>query len=194
MKQSYTLQKNIGAAYKRGALGDGASLQSRLRGKSGQLRSNLMGKRVNMTARTVIVGDPSLDLNEIRVPYKICMNLTVPVRVTPMNQDLLQKLVDAGPSVLQGANTVIRAKNPLLDDYSDPQNVEVFDLRFADKANIGPLQLHDIVERHLQKGDVVMYNRQPTLHRMSFLAMKVVPGAGNAFGMCVNATQPFNAD
>lgn len=185
MKQSFTLQKNISAAYKRGALGDGASLQTRLRGKSGQLRSNIMGKRVNMTARTVIVGDPALDLNEIRVPVKVCMRLTVPERVTERNRVTLQALVDAGPDQLAGANNVVRSKDGPFE--YDPTNVEVFDLRFASADTMGPLQVGDVVERHLAKGDVVMFNRQPTLHRYSFMAMKIVPGPGNAFGMNVCA-------
>ena len=178
MKHSFTLQRNIGAAYKRGTLSDGAPLHARLKGKGGQLRSNLMGKRVDMTARTVIVGDPALDLNQVRVPKKICMNLTVPERVTDFNRERLQDLVDAGPTQLIGANAVIRA-NADADERPD-----VFDLRFSDDII---LLRDDIVERHLQMDDYIMFNRQPTLHRMSFMAMKVVPGDGNAFGMNVCA-------
>ncbi len=56
------------------------AIRARLKGKEGRLRGNLMGKRVDFSARTVITGDPNLDLDEVGVPYTIAMNLTYPER------------------------------------------------------------------------------------------------------------------
>lgn len=62
------------------------SIRARLKGKEGRLRGNLMGKRVDFSARTVITGDPLLDLDQVGVPRSIAMNLTYPERgVVPLN-------------------------------------------------------------------------------------------------------------
>jgi DNA-directed RNA polymerase II subunit RPB1 len=56
------------------------AIRARLKGKEGRLRGNLMGKRVDFSARTVITGDPNLELDEVGVPRSIAMNLTYPER------------------------------------------------------------------------------------------------------------------
>lgn len=73
------------------------SFSQRLKGKHGRIRGNLMGKRVDFSARSVITGDALIDIDELGVPWSIARNLTVPERVTPHNQDWLQTLVDRGP-------------------------------------------------------------------------------------------------
>lgn len=69
------------------------SIRSRLKGKEGRLRGNLMGKRVDFSARTVITCDPTLDLDQLGVPRSIAENITIPEVVTPQNIDALKKLV-----------------------------------------------------------------------------------------------------
>jgi DNA-directed RNA polymerase II subunit RPB1 len=56
------------------------AIRARLKGKEGRLRGNLMGKRVDFSARMVITGDPNLALDEVGVPKSIAMTLTYPER------------------------------------------------------------------------------------------------------------------
>lgn len=174
--QSHSLQKSVASSYNRAGIDEGKPLQSRLQGKDGQLRGNLMGKRVNYSGRTVITGDPSLDLNQVGIPYEIAMILTSREYVWKANIKNLQQLVDAGAKALIGAQTVTRP---------DPKGKSsiIFDLRYRQS----PLKLEygDIVDRHLQNGDLVVFNRQPTLHRMSLMAMKAKIMKGRTFRMNV---------
>lgn len=130
------------------------SIRARLKGKEGRLRGNLMGKRVDFSARTVITGDPNLDLDQVGVPHTIARNLTYPERVTPYNITYLQELVRNGPNEYPGARYVIR-------DTGDR-----IDLRYNKTASTF-LQYGWIVERHLKDDDYVLFNRQPSLHKMS---------------------------
>lgn len=130
------------------------SIRARLKGKEGRLRGNLMGKRVDFSARTVITGDPNIDLDQVGVPYSIARNLTYPERVTPYNITYLQELVRNGPNEYPGARYVIR-------DTGDR-----IDLRYNKRTDTF-LQYGWIVERHLKDGDYVLFNRQPSLHKMS---------------------------
>lgn len=113
-----------------------------------------MGKRVDFSARTVITGDPNLQLDQVGVPYSIARNLTYPERVTPYNITYLQELVRNGPTEYPGARYVVR-------DTGDR-----IDLRYNKRADTF-LQYGWIVERHLKDGDYVLFNRQPSLHKMS---------------------------
>lgn len=130
------------------------SIRARLKGKEGRLRGNLMGKRVDFSARTVITGDPNIALDEVGVPYSIARNLTYPERVTPYNLDYLQALVRNGPNEYPGARYVVR-------DTGDR-----IDLRYNKRAET-TLGYGWMVERHLKDGDLVLFNRQPSLHKMS---------------------------
>ncbi|KAH8921889.1 beta and beta-prime subunits of DNA dependent RNA-polymerase [Atractiella rhizophila] len=136
------------------------SIRARLKGKEGRLRGNLMGKRVDFSARTVITGDPNLALDQVGVPYSIARNLTYPERVTPYNIDYLQNLVKNGPNEYPGARYVVR-------DTGDR-----IDLRYNRRQEC-ILQSGWIVERHLKDGDYVLFNRQPSLHKMSMMAHRV---------------------
>ncbi len=132
------------------------AIRARLKGKEGRLRGNLMGKRVDFSARTVITGDPNLELDEVGVPRSIAMNLTFPERgelfslsqltgtnlyaVTPYNIAYLQELVRNGPTVYPGARYVVRDTG------------ERIDLRYNKRADAF-LQYGWIVERHLKDGE-----------------------------------------
>lgn len=133
------------------------SIRARLKGKEGRLRGNLMGKRVDFSARTVITGDPNIALDEVGVPYSIARNLTYPERVTPYNISQLQQLVRNGPTEYPGARYVIRDSGDRID------------LRYNKRADTF-LQYGWVVERHLRDGDYVLFNRQPSLHKMSMSA------------------------
>lgn len=136
------------------------SISQRLKGKEGRVRGNLMGKRVDFSARTVITGDPNLALDELGVPWGIALNLTFPEVVTPHNIEKLRRLVENGPHPPPGETG---AKFIVRDDGSR------FDLRYVRSDRDCHLQPGYIVERHMVNGDVVIFNRQPSLHKMSMM-------------------------
>jgi DNA-directed RNA polymerase II subunit RPB1 len=165
------------------------SVSDRLKAKSGRIRGNLMGKRVDFSARTVITSDPYVDINELGVPIKIAMNLTFPEEVTPYNIEYLTKIVRNGRDVYPGANFVIPAAT------FGAKKQYTIDLRYR-KKNI-KLRPGDIVERHIVDGDPILFNRQPSLHKLSMMChlVKVIDDPDlNTFRMNVNATKPYNAD
>ena len=86
------------------------SIKERLNGKGGRVRGNLMGKRVDFSARSVITPDPNLSITELGVPLKIAKNLTKPVVVNNKNKQSLLKLVQNGPNVYPGAK-ILERKN-----------------------------------------------------------------------------------
>ena len=151
----------------------------RWKGKKGRIRGNLMGKRVDFTSRSVITPDASIDMDELGVPEEICITLTFPEKVTAFNIRLLQESVSRGPKHLLGAKYVIDHNN------------NHYDLRYKRDISI---QIGWTVERTLRKGDVVVFNRQPSLHRMSAMGHRVVPIKGNTFRLNVAVTTPYNAD
>ncbi|KAI6107391.1 DNA-directed RNA polymerase II, subunit 1 [Pisolithus croceorrhizus] len=157
------------------------AIRARLKGKEGRLRGNLMGKRVDFSARTVITGDPNLELDEVGVPISIAMNLTYPERVTPYNIAYLQELVRNGPSTYPGARYVVRDTG------------ERIDLRYNKRADAF-LQYGWIVERHLKDGDFVLFNRQPSLHKMSMMSHRVKLMPYSTFRLNLSVTPPYNAD
>ncbi|KAF9034222.1 beta and beta-prime subunits of DNA dependent RNA-polymerase [Hymenopellis radicata] len=157
------------------------AIRARLKGKEGRLRGNLMGKRVDFSARTVITGDPNLELDEVGVPKSIAMNLTYPERVTPYNIAYLQELVRNGPREYPGARYVVRDTG------------ERIDLRYNKRAD-GFLQYGWVVERHLKDGDFVLFNRQPSLHKMSMMAHRVKLMPYSTFRLNLSVTPPYNAD
>ncbi|KAL9179832.1 LOW QUALITY PROTEIN: hypothetical protein ACHAXT_007802 [Thalassiosira profunda] len=91
------------------------TLSQRLKAKEGRIRGNLMGKRVDFSARTVITADPNLGIHEVGVPRSVAMNLTVPTRVTPFNIQELSALVANGPTEHPGAKHIIRSDGLRID-------------------------------------------------------------------------------
>lgn len=157
------------------------AIRARLKGKEGRLRGNLMGKRVDFSARTVITGDPNIDLDEVGVPRSIAMTLTYPERVTRYNIAYLQELVRNGPREYPGARFVVRDTG------------ERIDLRY-NKRQDAFLQYGWIVERHLKSGDYVLFNRQPSLHKMSMMSHRVKLMPYSTFRLNLSVTSPYNAD
>merc|ERR1711871_904247 len=165
------------------------SVSDRLKGKAGRVRSNLMGKRVDFSGRSVITSDPNIDIDEVGIPEKIARDLTFPEEVTPYNIDRLKKLVKNGRDIYPGANFVFR-QSSLGGGHS-----YIIDLKYRKRAV--DLNYGDIVERHIVDGDMVLFNRQPTLHKTSMMGhkIKVIPDMNiNTFRLNVSVTEPYNAD
>jgi DNA-directed RNA polymerase II subunit RPB1 len=157
-------------------------IKDRLSGKFGRVRGNLMGKRVDFSARSVITPDPNLPITGLGVPLQIAMNITKPVRVNDRNKNFLLGLVKNGPDVYPGAKILEKA------------NGNNISLRYIDRSTID-IDIGDIVHRHMMDGDGVLFNRQPTLHRMSMMChiVKVMPNS-LTFRMNIAVTKPYNAD
>lgn len=156
----------------------------RLKGKQGRFRGNLSGKRVDFSGRTVISPDPNLSIDEVAVPDRVAKVLTFPERVTRYNRERLQMLIINGPNIHPGANYLLK-KN------EDARR----NLRYGDRNKLAAnLAYGDVVERHLEDGDVVLFNRQPSLHRLSILShyAKIRPWRTFRLNECV--CTPYNAD
>lgn len=164
------------------------SIVLRIKSKEGRIRSNLMGKRVDHSARTVITSDPTIDNNQLGVPIKIAKELTFPEVVTPQNIEHLTKLIRRGRDEYPGANFVFPMSGI-------GNRIMPIDLRFR-KEQI-ELRYGDIVERHLIDGDIVLLNRQPTLHKQSMMGhiIKVINNPDlMTYRLSVAITTPYNAD
>lgn len=158
------------------------SISERHKGKTGRVRGNLMGKRVDFSARSVITPDPELSISELGVPLKIAKNITKPIKVQSFNYKYLSYLVKNGPNKYPGAK-IIEKKNGVS-----------ISLGYVDRDNV-KIEIGDIIHRHMLDGDIVLFNRQPTLHRMSMMAHIVrVMYSGDTFRMNVADTKPYNAD
>ena len=159
------------------------TLSERIKSKEGRFRHNLAGKRVNFAARTVISPDPKIEFNEVGVPYVIAVDLTIPERVTEWNINWLKTFIERGPENYPGANYVITPdgkKKKITDDTK--------------KQIIEDLKIGYVVERHLMNGDVCVFNRQPSLHRMSIMCHKIKVMPGRSFRLNPAVCTPYNAD
>jgi len=159
------------------------TLTGRIGSKEGRFRHNLAGKRVNYAARTVISPDPKIEINEVGVPLLVAMDLTVPELVTEWNIERLKSFVENGPIIYPGANYVLRpdGKRKRITDETKQQLLE-------------ELQPGYIVERHLLDQDIVIFNRQPSLHRMNIMAHRVKVLSGRSFRVNPAVCLPYGAD
>lgn len=159
------------------------SLFERIVGKEGRIRYNLLGKRVNFSARAVISPDPKIKINEVGVPIEVAKILTVPHRVTKHNIEWLRKFVLNGPNKYPGANYVISP---------DGKRRAIYEENKEQLASM--LEPGWIVERHLIDGDIVLFGRYPSLHRLSLMGhyVKVLPG--KTFRLHPAVCPPYNAD
>eukprot|EP00466_Bigelowiella_natans_P006621 jgi/Bigna1/45562/e_gw1.128.3.1 len=158
------------------------SIRQRLVGKAGRVRQNLMGKRCDFSARTVITADPNLEIDQVGVPRSIAMNLTFDEVVNRFNIAKLRELVSNGPHIHPGAKYVTNSQGVRLDLSEVPKLSDV------------TLEKGDIVERQLCDGDLVLFNRQPSLHKMSIMAHRVKVLPYSTFRMNLMCTSPYNAD
>ena len=159
------------------------SLMARLEQKQGRIRGNIFARRTDQNARTVIKPDRYLDVDQLGVPHVFMTILTKPEEVRPGNLKRLQDAVARGPGVAGGAARILRA---------DGQLVQLHLLKPGmPKPLVGP---GDVVERHLVDGDMGVLNRQPTLHRLSLMAHKIVGIPGKAMAVALGTMAPYNAD
>ena len=202
-----------------------SSFRERMSGKGALIRSNLMGKRCNQTARTVIGPDPTIRLGQLGVPNEIAQNLTVPEMVTSFNKEYLLNIIMA-----KKANYVIRASNKkrinleyalvkpgtrlLHGDVIIRKSTEIPYIGQTIKFQKGDcvkrgddifpyvfeetrpftIEEGDIVERRLRDGDLVLLNRQPTLHKGSMIAKEIVVMPHKTLRFNLSCTKSFNAD
>jgi len=160
------------------------TLTQRLKGKEGRFRGSLSGKRVDFSSRTVISPDPNLDLAEVGVPESIAKKLTIPEIVTDWNIEKLKKLVINGPDKFPGVNYILRPDGVKIRlDFVEDRSI------IADSLEAGYL-----VERHLLDGDIVLFNRQPSLHQMSIMGHHVRVLPGKTFRLHPSVCPPYNAD
>ncbi len=162
------------------------TLRERLSGKDGRIRGNLMGKRVDYSARAVITADPNLSIDQVGVPLEIALNITVPEVVNEYNHEKLLLMVKNGPNIYPGAKFIIKT----IIRNGQEQNVKL-DLNYA---TINDLKNGWIVERHLCDNDPVLFNRQPSLHKMSIMTHRVKVLPGLTFRLNLSCTSPYNAD
>jgi len=159
------------------------TLTERIKSKEGRIRHNLAGKRTNFCARTVISPDPVLELFEVGVPFVIANKLTVPERVNEWNIQYLKRFVESGPDKYPGANYIIR-----------PDGKKKKITEETKEASLEELQPGYIVERHLMDGDIAIFNRQPSLHRMSMMCHRVRVLPGKTLRLNPAVCTPYNAD
>ncbi|XP_071725233.1 LOW QUALITY PROTEIN: DNA-directed RNA polymerase III subunit 1-like [Rutidosis leptorrhynchoides] len=155
----------------------------RLKGKHGRFRGNLSGKRVEFTGRTVISPDPNLKITEVAIPIHMARILTYPERVSRHNIEKLRQCVRNGSYNYPGARLIVD-----LDGGSRVPSGD-FRRRLAEDLKYGM-----VVHRYLEDGDPVLFNRQPSLHRMSIMCHKarIMPWRTLRFNESV--CNPYNAD
>jgi DNA-directed RNA polymerase subunit A' len=158
------------------------TITERIKGKEGRIRKNIAGKRVNYSGRTVVSPDPNIKINEVGIPFEIARIVTVAENVTDLNKEKLAKLIRNGET-WPGANYILRPDGRRKKVTKDLQEEIINEIKPGYK-----------VERHLQDGDVVLFNRHPSLHRASLMAhfVRVLPG--RTFRMHPAAAAPYNAD
>jgi DNA-directed RNA polymerase subunit A' len=159
------------------------TITERIKSKEGRIRHNLAGKRTNFSSRTVISPDSMIDIDEVGVPKVVAMKLTVPEKITDWNFEYLKEFVKKGPGEYPGANYIVRpdGKKKKITDETKEQLIEELEIGY-------------VVERHIIDGDVAIFNRQPSLHRMSMMChrTKIIPGLTFRLNPAVCA--PYNAD
>ena len=156
----------------------------RLKGKQGRFRGNLSGKRVDFSGRTVISPDPNLAIDEVAIPELVAKVMTFPEKVSQHNIEKMRQAVLNGARKWPGANYITKGSSGIKQflKFGEPW-------RQADALRIG-----DIVERHLVDGDVVLFNRQPSLHKLSILAHRVKVRPSRTFRLNECVCTPYNAD
>lgn len=158
------------------------TITERIKGKEGRIRKNLAGKRVNFSGRTVVSPDPYIKINEVGVPYEIAKIITVSESVTSINLERMKELIRKGEEY-PGANYVVRQdgkKKRITPELKEDLCVEI--------------QPGYKVERHLRDGDIVLFNRHPSLHKQSLMAHYVRVLPYRTFRLHPAVCFPYNAD
>lgn len=164
------------------------SVSDRLRKKDGRIRGNLNAKRVDQSARSVITPDPYISVDQLGVPIKVAMNLTFPEIVNQLNIDKVRNLILNGPDNWPGAKYIHKAGKAGKDGI-------IINIKYCNLGDIADnLEIGDIVHRHVMDDDYVLFNRQPSLHKMSMMCHRVKVMPFKTFRLNVLDTPPYNAD
>src|SRR3972149_6110998 len=158
------------------------TITERIKGKEGRIRKNLAGKRVNYSGRTVVSPDPSIDINEVGIPFEIARVVTVAETVNDLNLEQMKKMVERGEEY-PGANYIIRPDGKRKKITPELKEEIINEIVPGYK-----------VERHLENGDIVLFNRHPSLHRGSLMAHYVRVLPGRTFRLHPAVKTPYNAD
>ncbi len=153
-------------------------LVQRLKAKEGRIRGNLLGKRVNFSARTVIIPDPRISINEVGVPERVAKELTIPVFITDLNIKYINDLIK-----MDKVNYVVRPDGRRIKVTSENK-----------KELLSNIDVGWSVERQVENGDISLFNRQPSLHRVSMMAHRVRVMPYQSFRLNPSVCFPYNAD
>lgn len=160
------------------------SISDRLKKKEGRIRGNLNGKRVDQSARSVITPDPVICIDELGVPIRVAMTLTFPEVVNMYNIEKMRAMVLRGPDEHPGAKYIRKSKDG-----------RTITLKIACREKLAmELEEGDIIDRHLCDGDYVLFNRQPSLHRMSMMCHRARIMPYQTFRLNPSVCKPYNAD
>ncbi|KAI5457229.1 hypothetical protein BGZ63DRAFT_427953 [Mariannaea sp. PMI_226] len=155
-------------------------IKQKLEKKEGLFRMNMMGKRVNYAARSVISPDPNIETNEIGVPPVFAKKLTYPEPVTSHNFRDMQQAVINGVDKWPGAFAIENENGQIvtLRNKSVDERISLANQLLAPSSSNAAKTRNKKVYRHLTNGDVVLMNRQPTLHKPSIMGhrVRVLPG------------------
>ena len=174
----------------RGGVRTMRDLEHRLKGKTGRLRGTLNAKRTDFSARTVVGIDMTQDIWKLGIPETRMKTLTVPEKATQINMSDLQDRIVRGASAKDGAVNILQ---PIAGQ--EPRIVFLGLMNEEQRRTLAAsLRVGWIVERHIKNGDWVLFNRQPTLHKMNMQAFQVYGIKGLTFRLPLPATRPFNAD
>lgn len=157
-----------------------STITSRIKGKDAAIRQMIQGKRVNFSARTVASPDPTLRMDEIGIPKIMAPYLTKHEVVNTYNYEYILNLLKKDKITYIKFNKGINRGNRIRVTESNKNEITI---------SIG-----DEVERHLQDGDYVIANRQPTIHLSSFMAFRVKLMEGYTIRLHLSTTPAFNAD
>ncbi|CAO3689510.1 unnamed protein product [Umbelopsis ramanniana] len=188
-----------------------AGIRQTLEKKEGLFRKHMMGKRVNYAARSVISPDPNIETSEIGIPPVFAKTLTYPEPVTPYNVKEMMQAVINGPEKWPGAthvqyedqslhslaNLSVESRIALANTLLSPQDsaASTSGTPYATRTQ----SINKKVFRHLRNGDMLLLNRQPTLHKPSIMAHKarVLPGEKTIrmhFANCNTYNADFDGD
>lgn len=157
-----------------------SGIKQMLEKKEGLFRMNMMGKRVNYAARSVISPDPNIEPYEIGVPPVFAKKLTYPEPVTMHNFEMLKACVENGPEQWPGASHIEMEDGSQINlrAMTTEERFALASQLLTSSVALGSYSKNKKVHRHIRDGDIVLMNRQPTLHKPSMMAhyVKVLPG------------------
>jgi DNA-directed RNA polymerase beta' subunit len=161
------------------------SVSDRMKKKDGRIRGNLNAKRVDQSARSVITPDPYISIDQLGIPIKVAMNLTFPEIVNANNISKVREMILNGPDKWPGAKYI----------HKIGKNGIIINIKYCNLGEIAEsLQYGDVVYRHIQDDDYVLFNRQPSLHKMSMMCHRAKVMPYKTFRLNVLDTPPYNAD